>query len=147
MERRSDMNNNKHKSLRAQALVEFALLLPLLLVLIIGAMDLGRVFYFKIVLTNAAREGANYLSRNPADRSAGYTKTWDAIRIDGASSGVTITNGEVDWAGTNCCTVGSPVVISINKNVDLIFDGFLNAVGIINGPMTIRSSVSMVVHP
>ena len=33
------MNNNKHKSLRAQALVEFALLLPILLVLILGAID------------------------------------------------------------------------------------------------------------
>ena len=141
MERRSDMNNNKHKSLRAQALVEFALLLPILLVLILGAMDLGRVFYFKIVLTNAAREGANYLSRNPAD----YTNSLNAIITEGDSSGVTITADEVTWAG--CCAVGSPVEITIDKVVDLVFDGFLNTMGIIDGPITISSSVSMVVLP
>ncbi|MEN6524323.1 MAG: TadE/TadG family type IV pilus assembly protein [Anaerolineaceae bacterium] len=141
MRRRSNKHQKQHINLRAQALVEFALLLPLLLVLILGAMDLGRVFYFKIILTNAAREGANYLSRNPAD----YNNTLNAIITEGDSSGVTITAGEVTWAG--CCTVGSPVVITIDKDVDLIFDGFLNAMGIIDGPVTISSSVTMVVQP
>lgn len=143
MRGRSNQLQKKPICPRAQALVEFALILPLLLVLIIGAMDLGRVFYFKIVLTNAAREGANTLSRNHAD----YTNTWNAISAEGDSSGVTITYDEVDWANTNCCAVGSPVEITINKNVDLIFDGFLNTMGIINGPITISSSVSMVVQP
>jgi Flp pilus assembly protein TadG len=141
MRGRSNKRQKKHICPRAQALVEFALLLPLLLVLIIGAMDLGRVFYFKIILTNAAREGANYLSRNPAD----YTNTLSAIITEGDSSGVTITADEVTWAG--CCAVGSPVVITIEKDVDLVFDGFLNTMGIIDGPLTISSSVSMVVHP
>lgn len=141
MRGRSNKRQKKHICPRAQALVEFALLLPLLLVLIIGAMDLGRVFYFKIILTNAAREGANYLSRNPAD----YTNTLSAIITEGDSSGVTITADEVTWAG--CCAVGSPVVITIEKDVDLVFDGFLNTMGIIDGPLKISSSVSMVVHP
>ncbi len=141
MRGRSNKRQKKHICPRAQALVEFALLLPLLLVLIIGAMDLGRVFYFKIILTNAAREGANYLSRNPAD----YSNTLSAIITEGDSSGVTITADEVTWAG--CCAVGSPVVITIEKDVDLVFDGFLNTMGIIDGPLTISSLVSMVVHP
>jgi Flp pilus assembly protein TadG len=147
MRLRSNKRQRKHICLHAQALVEFALILPLLLVLIIGAMDLGRVFYIKIVLTNAAREGANYLSRNPADGAAGYTNTLNAISTEGNSSGVTITSDEVDWTGTNCCAVGSPVVITIEKVVDLIFDGFLNTMGIIDGPITISSSVTMVVLP
>lgn len=141
MRGRSNKCQKKHICLHAQALVEFALILPLLLVLIIGAMDLGRVFYVKTILTNAAREGANYLSRNPAD----YTNTLIAIITEGNSSGVTITAGEVTWAG--CCTVGFPVVVTIEKDVDLIFDGFLNTMGIIDGPITISSSVTMVVLP
>ena len=143
MRHKSNKHQKSHFCLRAQALVEFALLLPLLLVLILGAMDLGRVFYFKIVLTNAAREGANYLSRNHEDSA----NAWNAISTEGDSSGVTIAYDEVDWASTNCCTVGSPVVITINKDVDLIFDGFLNTMGIIDGPVTISSSVTMVVQP
>ena len=141
MRHKSNKHQKKHNNLRAQALVEFALLLPLLLVLILGAMDLGRVFYVKTVLTNAAREGANTLSRYPAD----YTKTWEAISTEGDSSGVTITAGEVSYTG--CCTVNSPVTVTLEKDVDLVFDGFLNAVGIIDGPVTISSSVTMAVLP
>ena len=145
MEHRSDEDNNKHNSLRAQALVEFALLLPILLVLILGAMDLGRVFYVKTVLTNAAREGANTLSRYPTDSTAGYNRTLAAIQAEGNSSGVTIAAGDVTYTG--CCTIGSPVGVTIEKDVNLVFDGFLDAVGIIDGPVTISSSVTMLVLP
>ena len=145
MEHRSDEDNNKHNSLRAQALVEFALLLPILLVLILGAMDLGRIFYVKTVLTNAAREGANTLSRYPTDNTTGYNRTLAAIQAEGNSSGVTIADGEVTYTG--CCTIGSPVGVTIEKDVNLVFDGFLDAVGIIDGPVRISSSVTMVVQP
>lgn len=43
---------------RGQALVELALILPVLLLLLVAALDLGRVFYSKIAVTNAAKEGA-----------------------------------------------------------------------------------------
>jgi hypothetical protein len=43
---------------RGQALVELALILPVMLFLIVGALDLGRVFYSKIAVTDAAKEGA-----------------------------------------------------------------------------------------
>lgn len=41
-----------------QSLVEFALILPVLLLFFAAALDLGRVFYANITLHNAAREGA-----------------------------------------------------------------------------------------
>src|SRR5436305_7172214 len=43
---------------RGQSLVEFALVLPLFLIFVAACLDLGRVFYANISLTNAAREGA-----------------------------------------------------------------------------------------
>jgi Flp pilus assembly protein TadG len=45
-------------SRRGQAIVETALLLPLLMLLTMGSADLGRVFYYSIAVTNAAREAA-----------------------------------------------------------------------------------------
>ena len=45
-------------SKRGQAIVETALLLPLLMLLTMGSADLGRVFYYSIAVTNAAREAA-----------------------------------------------------------------------------------------
>src|SRR2546425_12218469 len=45
-------------SKKGQAIVETALLLPILMLLVMGSADLGRVFYYSIAVTNAAREAA-----------------------------------------------------------------------------------------
>jgi Flp pilus assembly protein TadG len=50
---------------RGQAVVELAVILPILLVLLASAADLGRVFYSSVVVENAARAGALEASRNP----------------------------------------------------------------------------------
>ena len=56
---------------RGQSLIEFALLLPVLLLLVAGAIDLGRAFYSQITITNAAREGALEASVSPTSFAAG----------------------------------------------------------------------------
>jgi Flp pilus assembly protein TadG len=43
---------------RGAAMIEFALVLPILLMLLIGIMEAGAMLYDKAVITNAAREGA-----------------------------------------------------------------------------------------
>jgi Flp pilus assembly protein TadG len=45
---------------RAQALVETALVLPLLLLLIVGLFDLGRAVWLSNTLSTAVREGTRY---------------------------------------------------------------------------------------
>jgi hypothetical protein len=45
---------------RGQALVEFAIILPLLLLLTVGVVDAARIFSSWIALTNGVREGALY---------------------------------------------------------------------------------------
>ena len=48
------------KSQAGQAMVEMALALPVLLMLVGGIVDFGWLYYNKIALNNAAREGARY---------------------------------------------------------------------------------------
>ena len=48
------------KSEKGQALVEFALVLPILLIVLCGIIDFGWLYYNQITLNNAAREGARY---------------------------------------------------------------------------------------
>ena len=48
-----------------QSLVEMALVLPLLMILLVGVVDVGRAMFAKIAITNASREGARYASRYP----------------------------------------------------------------------------------
>ncbi|HET6732753.1 TadE/TadG family type IV pilus assembly protein [Mycobacterium sp.] len=50
---------------RGQALVEFAIVLPVLLLLFVLAVDFGRVFFQWVGVSNASRIGANYAARNP----------------------------------------------------------------------------------
>jgi Flp pilus assembly protein TadG len=45
---------------RGQALAEFALVLPLLMLLIAGIIEFGRAWNIKQAVTDAAREGARY---------------------------------------------------------------------------------------
>jgi Flp pilus assembly protein TadG len=49
------------------AFVELVVVLPVLVVLVVGCVDLARVFYYTIELTNAARAGAQYASHSPGN--------------------------------------------------------------------------------
>lgn len=60
-----------HLGRRGQALVEMALVTPVLLLLLAGAVDLGRAWYSQITITNAAREGAMEAASNPDSYQAG----------------------------------------------------------------------------
>lgn len=50
---------------RGQSLVELALILPIFLLLIAGAVDLGRLFYSYVAIANASKEGALFGASNP----------------------------------------------------------------------------------
>ena len=54
------MKKRNHIRESGQAMVEFALVLPILLALLCGIIDFGWVYYNQITLNNAAREGARY---------------------------------------------------------------------------------------
>jgi hypothetical protein len=92
-------NLHRHRSSngsRGQELAEFAIVLPLLLLVVFGIMDLGRLFHSLITITNAAREGARYAMIFPDDligidfvtrREAQYS----GISLDPGASSVSVT--------------------------------------------------------
>lgn len=59
------------------ALVELAIVAPLLMLLLLGASDFGRVFYTAISVTGAAHAGAQYGAQSPAktEDAAGMVQT------------------------------------------------------------------------
>ena len=59
------------RRLPAQAAVEFALTVPVLLLLILGVVDAGRGVVAAISLNNAAREGARYVAVHLNDGTCG----------------------------------------------------------------------------
>ncbi|NLF03178.1 MAG: pilus assembly protein [Anaerolineales bacterium] len=50
---------------RGQSMVEFVLMLPILLIILLGLLDLGRLWYAYVAVTDAAAEGATYAAINP----------------------------------------------------------------------------------
>lgn len=67
MESNENLIRKDLKSERGQSLLEFAMVLPLLLLLALGIVEFGRAYYQYNVLTKAVREGARYMSMHAYD--------------------------------------------------------------------------------
>ena len=83
MSRRDD----SRRSQRGVALVEFAIVLPFLIVLLFSVWELGRIFDAWLVVTNAAREGARYAVATSDDsvvkaKVNGYIVSGYAFRLN-----------------------------------------------------------------
>lgn len=70
---------------RGVALVEFALVVPLLALLLVGIIEIGRFAYFSIAVANAARAGVQYGSYDPT-RAVDFTGMQNAATADGQNN-------------------------------------------------------------
>jgi Flp pilus assembly protein TadG len=68
----------RHRRERGQGLVEFAIVLPILLIILSGVLDLGRLWYAYVAVTDAAAEGATYAAIDPSDGSGIYKRAEEA---------------------------------------------------------------------
>ena len=145
---------SKKQNTTGQALVEFALALPLVVFLILGALEFGRAFQTKIVLENAAREGTHYFIYDSEDVSSSpaFNNTKTAIISEAANSGVAITgtditvqcfsdanaNGLIDSGEADAnCNSGSTV------DVEVTVDFELAVIGAFTDPLPISSNARM----
>ena len=97
---------------RGQSLVEFALILPLLLVFLATILDLGRIYYANISLLNAAREGAFQASKTPDSYDDGQpcntTTNLIVCRVQLESKGSMVEVDEAD-IDMSCSKSGCPL--------------------------------------
>lgn len=81
---------------QGQALVEFALVAPILALLLMGAADLTRAFYTYIVLVNASREAARVIIDYPQQYSdtaactAGHNEAMPFVNLSCTTTPATI---------------------------------------------------------
>jgi Flp pilus assembly protein TadG len=110
---RSFRHRSRRPPTRGQALVELALIAPMLVILLLGAIDLGRVWYGQITVENAAREGAMEASINPDSYAAGQPCDVDDNRVvcrvinEADGSGVTVEPADIALACDVACVPGS----------------------------------------
>lgn len=99
---------------RGQALVELALVLPLLILLLMGTIEFGRIFHSYLVITNASREGAR-AGVVGADDSGIRTKVKNvASSLSLTDSQITITPSQGSRAR------GVPLTVQVNYSVNLV---------------------------
>ena len=100
-------------------MLEFGLILPILLLIVVGVADLGRLFHATITIANASRRGARYAI------SYGYQSNDGVVTIDTAAtinrtqneaqnSGITLDSVIVYCPGG--CVHGGPVVVAVTHD-------------------------------
>ena len=94
------------RSERGGALVELAVVLPILVLIAIGVMDYGRVYYTSVTVANAARAGAEYGAYGSANSFNDDANIQNFAQIEGAEAGtLTVTSSRV----CRCSPTGASV--------------------------------------
>jgi Flp pilus assembly protein TadG len=124
-----------------QSLVEIALILPLLLVLLLGTVDLGSGFKSYIGLTNAAREGARWISTHPTESNCSTARA--RIATETARIGLGTSDYTVAFSPSTCSySAGDKVTVTVEHEHELLFGSLT---GLIDDSMLLSASVTMVV--
>lgn len=102
------------RSEKGQSIVEVAVLFPVLMLLLMGVVDLGRAYYAMVALNDAAEEGAMYASIDPGNL------TEIQNRAVHASSGlITFDVNRVSRAPSSGFTAGEPVTVTVTYDFDI----------------------------
>jgi Flp pilus assembly protein TadG len=109
-----------------QSAVEFALVLPLLFLIIFGLFDLARLYHAAITISGAARAGARYGAMFP-DEGADIIA---AVEAEAAGSGIDLTDTALSEIVVSCpvddnCVTGLPIRVEITYTMELILPSFL----------------------
>ena len=92
---------------RGQALVEFALILPVLLVILLGTFDAGRLIFAYNSVSNAAREGGRtaIVNQTPAEVREKAAEQATALGLPSTDPGDCPQLGELTTQPTGICFV------------------------------------------
>ena len=133
---------------RGQSLVEFALILPFLLILLMGIFEIGRAWQKYQVITDAAREGARVAAIGSGDASVDSAAVYQVVDDALARGKLTPADATVYYENLLLGT-GRPVTVSIEYPHNIFLLGSLmhrfrgNDPSAVPGPdLTLKTSVT-----
>jgi len=121
------------KDEKGQAMVEFALVAPVLFLILFGIIQFGIAFMHSVALTDAVRAGARKasVSRTAADPAGAATSAvlGAATDLDQTTlkSGVTVTPGAGGWVAGGSVTVSAQYPYAINILGIVVASGYLHS--------------------
>ena len=104
------------------------------------------MFHIKVILENAAREGALFMVYNrDAGKLNSFALAKAAVRQESENAGVEILDEDIDiyckFGGSvdNNCPEGSLVVVTVHHELSVVFDGLLG------GPPSLSNDARMLI--
>jgi Flp pilus assembly protein TadG len=101
---------------RGQEVIELAILLPLLLLISFGVLDLGRLYHAAITISNAAREGVRYGTFYPSDVSGIIAAT----EAEAQDSSIDLSTSLINVDCPEGCGSGLPIRVTVTYDFRLI---------------------------
>lgn len=132
------------RSESGQSLLEFALVLPILALMLLGIIDFGLIFSRWLVVEHAARDAARFASLGGSAAQAQVMATQEAQ--NNAVANVTIgpfTPPPLPSGQTSTAPALTQVTVTIQSQVTL-FDPLLTT--LLGNPYTVHSTVTMLVE-
>jgi Flp pilus assembly protein TadG len=132
---------------RGQALVEFALVLPILVLVVLGIFDFGRAIFAYNTVSNAAREAARVAIVNQTDAGIVAEAVDHAVALHLDPTAVDISYANSDLSGGPPCNVtprrnGCVVEVTVTYE----YNAATPFVDALVGPLTISSTARMPVE-
>jgi Flp pilus assembly protein TadG len=121
------------KDRKGQNLVEFALVVPLLLILVFGIAEFGRAWMTQNILTGAAREAVRVLAVQTGGPTAANARAVAVL----ASAGITADNVAV----VDAPAAFEEVSVTVTYNFPVVLVGFIPGLDCTTIPLTSRTTM------
>ncbi|MEV8147764.1 TadE/TadG family type IV pilus assembly protein [Arthrobacter sp. NPDC080073] len=94
--------------------VEFALVLPIFLVLVLGIAEFSRAFNIQVSLSEAGREASRYAAIHCSESTYNASSAQDAGVAAAPSVSLTRTNITITYSGTGTCDPANNAVATVS---------------------------------
>lgn len=123
----------KKRGAKGQALIEFAVVVPLLMLLILGIFEFGRIFNAQLVVMQSVREGARRAvvvtgATQAAKETAASAQAVSATQAYGNNVGIALTVGTPTFTTVSGDT-NKKITVSAYYDVPLVFPAFGTLIG------------------
>jgi len=133
-----------HRTERGQSLVEFALILPIFILVLAGLFDLGRAVFAYNTISNASRESVRVAIVNQTEADIKAEALKQAVSLGLSAADVTITYG--DPSGTGTCSAPYGLGCRASVTVQYSYTAATPVISQIIGPFLMTANTEMPVE-
>ena len=129
------------KDRRGTAVVEFALVGSILILVTFAIIDFGRMMWLNNTVEHAATEGARFAAVRGSNKPSPATETQVVSVVQNRAVGMALTTSEIAVTWTPDNNAGSTVTVQVTYNYEYIIAGFLGF-----DPVDLQGRSTMVVN-